>query len=123
MPGDKGPRLRLSCCQDPAELVSGLPSPLSAQRRILLSEAGGWWWVYLYVALFGTVFGAMTNPFDDIGAEAAGMQAAWVDRSGGLFDTLGLRPEIVVGTLTELADALEARRGEIRATSVRESMA
>ena len=39
------------------------------------------------------------------------MRAAWVDRSGGLFDTLGLRPEIVVGTLTELADALEARRG------------
>jgi 2-haloacid dehalogenase len=52
-----------------------------------------------------------SNPFDDIGAEAAGMRTAWVDRSGGLFDTLGLRPEIVVGTLTELADALEARRG------------
>ncbi len=52
-----------------------------------------------------------SNPFDDIGAEAAGMQAAWVDRSGGLFDTLGPRPEIVVVTLTELADVLEARRG------------
>lgn len=49
-----------------------------------------------------------SNPFDDIGAEAAGMRAAWVDRSGGLFDTLGPPPEIVVGTLTELADALEA---------------
>jgi 2-haloacid dehalogenase len=48
-----------------------------------------------------------SNPFDDIGAEAAGMRAAWVDRSGGLFDTLGPPPEIVVGTLTELADALE----------------
>jgi 2-haloacid dehalogenase len=48
-----------------------------------------------------------SNPFDDIGAEAAGMRAAWVDRSGGLFDTLGSPPEIVVGTLTELADALE----------------
>jgi 2-haloacid dehalogenase len=52
-----------------------------------------------------------SNPFDDIGAEAAGMQAAWVDRSGGLFDTLGSPLEIVVGTLTELADALESRRG------------
>ncbi len=52
-----------------------------------------------------------SNPFDDIGAEAAGMWAAWVDRSGGLFDTLGSPPEIVVGTLTELADALEVRRG------------
>jgi 2-haloacid dehalogenase len=47
-----------------------------------------------------------SNPFDDIGAEAAGMRAAWVDRSDGLFDTLGSPPEIVVGTLTELADVL-----------------
>jgi 2-haloacid dehalogenase len=47
-----------------------------------------------------------SNPFDDIGAEAAGMRAAWVDRSGGPFDTLGSPPEIVVGTLTELADTL-----------------
>jgi len=52
-----------------------------------------------------------SNPFDDIGAEAAGMRAAWVDRSGGLFDTLGPPPEIVVGSLTELADALGAGRG------------
>ncbi len=52
-----------------------------------------------------------SNPFDDIGAEAAGMRAAWVDRSGGLFDTLAPRPEMVVGTLAELADVLEARRG------------
>lgn len=49
-----------------------------------------------------------SNPFDDIGAEAAGMRAVWVDRSGGLFDTLGPAPELVVATLTELADALEA---------------
>ena len=48
-----------------------------------------------------------SNPFDDIGAETAGMKSAWVDRSGGLFDTLGSPPEIVVSTLTELADALE----------------
>lgn len=51
-----------------------------------------------------------SNPFDDIGAEAAGMRAAWVDRSGGLFDSLGSPPEIVVSTLTELADVLEAQR-------------
>ncbi len=50
-----------------------------------------------------------SNPFDDIGAETAGMQAAWVDRSGGLFDTLAPRPEMVVETLIELADALEAQ--------------
>ncbi|MDP8923349.1 MAG: haloacid dehalogenase type II [Chloroflexota bacterium] len=52
-----------------------------------------------------------SNAFDVIGAQAAGMQAAWVDRSGGLFDTLGPRPQIVVGALTELADALAAGRG------------
>lgn len=50
-----------------------------------------------------------SNPFDDIGAEAAGMRAAWVDRSGGLFDTLRPAPDVVVGTLTELADVLRAR--------------
>jgi 2-haloacid dehalogenase len=47
-----------------------------------------------------------SNPFDVVGAEAAGMRAAWVDRSGGPFDTLGPPPEIVVATLAELADAL-----------------
>jgi len=47
-----------------------------------------------------------SNPFDVIGAEAAGMQAAWVNRSGGLFDTLACPPEMVVGTLIELADRL-----------------
>ena len=50
-----------------------------------------------------------SNPFDDIGAEAAGMRAAWVDRSGGLFDTLRPVPDLVVGTLTELADSLHAQ--------------
>ena len=71
--------------------------------------------VYRHVAQrlgrpLGEVRLVSSNPFDDIGAEAAGMRAAWVDRSGGLFDTLGERPEIVVGTLAEFADALEAKR-------------
>lgn len=47
-----------------------------------------------------------SNPFDVIGARAAGMHAAWVNRSGGPFDTLRAPPQIVVGSLTELADAL-----------------
>jgi len=51
-----------------------------------------------------------SNPFDDVGAEAAGMRAVWVDRSGGLFDPLGSPPEMIVETLTELADAMESRR-------------
>jgi 2-haloacid dehalogenase len=48
-----------------------------------------------------------SNPFDVIGAESAGMQAAWVNRSGGLFDTLAPRPTMVVGTLIELANVLQ----------------
>jgi 2-haloacid dehalogenase len=47
-----------------------------------------------------------SNPFDVIGAMNAGMQAAWIDRSGGLFDTLGPRPQMVIKTLEELADRL-----------------
>jgi 2-haloacid dehalogenase len=50
-----------------------------------------------------------SNPFDVIGAEAAGMRAAWIDRSGGIFDTLGPRPEVVVSTLVELSEALATR--------------
>ena len=51
------------------------------------------------------------NPFDDIGAEAAGMRATWVDRSGGLFDTLRPPPQLVVRSLTELADGLQSSGG------------
>ena len=47
-----------------------------------------------------------SNPFDVIGAESAGMQAAWVNRYGGLFDTLAPRPQMVVKSLVELADVL-----------------
>ncbi len=49
-----------------------------------------------------------SNPFDDIGAETAGMKAAWVNRGGGLFDWLGSPPDIVVESLIELADVIEA---------------
>lgn len=48
-----------------------------------------------------------SNPFDDIGAESAGMQATWVDRSGGLFDNLRPPPRMIVESLTQLADVLE----------------
>jgi 2-haloacid dehalogenase len=48
-----------------------------------------------------------SNPFDVIGAQATGMKAAWVNRSGGLFDPLGSPPNISTCLLTELADALE----------------
>jgi 2-haloacid dehalogenase len=52
-----------------------------------------------------------SNPFDIIGAMHAGMQVAWIDRSNGLFDTLGPRPQLVVRTLTELAERLGREYG------------
>lgn len=48
-----------------------------------------------------------SNPFDIIGARSAGMQVTWINRSGGLFDTLGSVPETVVETLVELASTLK----------------
>ena len=52
-----------------------------------------------------------SNPFDILGAAAVGMPVAWIDRSKGVFDTLGDPPEVAVTSLTELADALQARPG------------
>ncbi len=47
-----------------------------------------------------------SNAFDVIGAGAAGMEASWVNRSGGVFDTLAPPPQSVVRSLIELADVL-----------------
>jgi 2-haloacid dehalogenase len=46
------------------------------------------------------------NPFDVVGAATAGLRTAWIDRGGAAFDPLGPEPEIVVGDLGALADAL-----------------
>ncbi len=47
-----------------------------------------------------------SNPFDVTGASNAGMQATWINRSRGLFDTLGEEPPMVVETLEELVGRL-----------------
>ncbi len=39
------------------------------------------------------------------------MRATWVDRSGGVFDTLRPPPQMIVRSLTDLADALEKSTG------------
>jgi 2-haloacid dehalogenase len=44
-----------------------------------------------------------SNPFDVVGAAAAGMQVAWLNRSAAVFDTLGPRPELEIVTLSDLA--------------------
>jgi 2-haloacid dehalogenase len=46
------------------------------------------------------------NPFDVIGAATAGLRTAWVDRGAAAFDPLGPEPDVVVGDLGALADAL-----------------
>jgi 2-haloacid dehalogenase len=46
------------------------------------------------------------NPFDVIGARAAGLRTAWINRAGGSFDTLAEPPPLVAASLIELAGLL-----------------
>jgi 2-haloacid dehalogenase len=46
------------------------------------------------------------NPFDSVGAGAAGMRTAWVNRSAAPFDTIGGAPDLTVSALDGLAAAL-----------------
>jgi 2-haloacid dehalogenase len=46
------------------------------------------------------------NTFDSVGASAAGLRTAWVNRSAAPFDTIGARPDITVPALDALPAAL-----------------
>ena len=46
------------------------------------------------------------NAFDSVGASAAGMRTAWVNRSAAPFDTIGARPDLTVPALDRLPAAL-----------------
>lgn len=48
------------------------------------------------------------NPFDVVGGKAAGMRTAWVNRSGGPFDTIGESPDVVGRTILDIANRLVA---------------
>jgi 2-haloacid dehalogenase len=50
-----------------------------------------------------------SNPFDVIGSQAAGVPAAWVNRSGGQFDPIAAPPRRVVRSLGKLAEYLTGR--------------
>ena len=47
-----------------------------------------------------------SNAFDSVGASAAGMRTAWVNRARAAFDTIGQPPDLVLPGLSELAAAL-----------------
>ena len=49
-----------------------------------------------------------SNAFDCVGASAAGLRTAWVNRSAGPFDTIGPPPDITVSALDRLPAALAA---------------
>jgi 2-haloacid dehalogenase len=46
------------------------------------------------------------NAFDSVGASAAGMSTAWVNRSAVPFDTIGQQPDLTVPSLDRLPAAL-----------------
>jgi 2-haloacid dehalogenase len=48
------------------------------------------------------------NAFDSVGANAAGMSTAWVNRSAAPFDTIGRPPDLTVPALDQLPAALAA---------------
>ena len=47
-----------------------------------------------------------SNAFDCVGASAAGMRTAWVNRSAAPFDTIGAQPDLTVPALDRLPAAL-----------------
>ena len=47
-----------------------------------------------------------SNAFDSVGASAAGMRTAWVNRSAVPFDTIGQPPDVTVPALDRLPAAL-----------------
>ena len=49
-----------------------------------------------------------SNPFDVIGALSAGMRAAWIKRSSeALFDPWGIKPNLTVKSLLDLAEQID----------------
>jgi len=47
-----------------------------------------------------------SNAFDSVGASAAGMRTAWVNRAAAPFDTIGEQPDLTVPALDRLPAAL-----------------
>jgi 2-haloacid dehalogenase len=68
--------------------------------------------VYLHASTrigrpIGEIRMVSSNPFDVIGSKSAGMRTAWVDRAGGVFDSIGQQPDLLVNGLDGLCRALD----------------
>jgi 2-haloacid dehalogenase len=48
-----------------------------------------------------------SNAFDSVGASAAGMRTAWINRAAVPFDTIGAQPDLTVPALDRLPAALD----------------
>jgi 2-haloacid dehalogenase len=58
----------------------------------------------------GQVWLVTSNAFDSIGANAAGMRTAWINRADAPFDTIGAQPDLTVPALDQLPAALADAR-------------
>lgn len=54
-----------------------------------------------------------SNPFDIVGATAAGMTTAWVNRTGAAFETFGGAPDIAVSSFADLVHALTSSETQL----------
>lgn len=48
-----------------------------------------------------------SNAFDAVGAKSFGMRVAWIQRTTGQMEELGIEPDLTVRLLTDLASALD----------------
>lgn len=62
----------------------------------------------LGVAVEDVVF-ISSNAWDVVGALAFGFRCAWLNRSGAPFEVMGLQPDWVLHSLSDLADRLTQR--------------
>ena len=84
-------------------------SPAAKNPLDRLTEAGLAWGEGTYARLaapIGRIRLVTCNAFDSVGASAARMRTAWVNRSAAPFDTIGAQPDLTLPALDSLPAAL-----------------
>jgi 2-haloacid dehalogenase len=69
------------------------------------------WRVYNYLAqrlgcAVGDTWVVSSNPFDVIGAKAAGLKAAWINRNAAAFDPWDIQPNLIAQDLIKFAEKI-----------------